>query len=126
MNYMEKVANMLGVEIGQYFEIGGLYGTYFLANSGLYHVESGYEVEKTLSDLLSGKCKIKHKPWKPKYGEHYYCVGSTGNAHREQWYGDVLDILYYKVGNCYKTYEEAKANLDKWTAFYASDEVFEV
>lgn len=30
------------------------------------------------------------------------------------------------VGNCYRTYEEAKKNKDKWVVFYASDEVMEV
>ena len=32
----------------------------------------------------------------------------------------------YKLGNCYRTREEAEANRDKWVAFYASDDVLEV
>ena len=126
MNYMEQVAKMLGVEIGHYFEICGRYGTYFLSYDGLYQIESGCEVEKMLSNLLSGECTIKHKPWKPKHDETYYCVGASGYIHLEKWYGDLLDTLYYKLGNCYKCKKQAEADRDKWLAFYKSDDVLEV
>ena len=126
MSYMAEVAKMLGVELGQYFEIYRCSGHYFLSYSGLYHVESGFESEKMLSNLLSGEYKIKHTPWKPNYGEHYFRVNRTGAVCKEQWYGDSLDILYYKLGNCYKQSFLAEANRDKWIAFYQSNEVLEV
>ena len=126
MNYMEQVAKMLGVELGQYFEVYRCDGLYTFTYSGLYDVQSGFATEKVLNNLLSGEYKIKHKPWKPKYGDIYYAVGKTGHACSEQWYGDILDTLYYKVGNCYKTYEDAAANCEKWISFYASDEILEV
>ena len=126
MNYMEQVAKMLGVELGQYFEICGRYGTYFLSYDGFYQVEGGCKVEYMLSNLLSGECKIKHKPWKPNYGEIYYSVNSFGKVCEEQWYRDLLDRMFYKIGNCYKDISQAEVNRDKWISFYASDEVLEV
>ena len=39
---------------------------------------------------------------------------------------DFIDRMLYKLGNFYRTAEEAEANRDKWVAFYASDEVLEV
>ncbi len=126
MNCMEEVAKMLGVELGEYFEIYRCGGLYFLSYSGLYHVQSGSESAKMLSNLLSGEYKIKRKHWKPKYGESYYCVNSTGYVCEEKWYGDVIDTLYYKLGNCYKCKHQAEASSERWVSFYRSDEVLEV
>ncbi len=66
------------------------------------------------------------KKTRPKYDEYYYHIGTHGHVYDKKWYNDVLDVNYYKIGNCYRTIEEAKANSDKWIAFYASDEVLEV
>lgn len=45
--------------------------------------------------------------WKPEEGERYYFIDPLGNVN---WYlyGDSTDTLYYKVGNCFKTEEEAQ------------------
>ena len=126
MNYMIEITKMLGVEPGEFFEIYGCDGTYFMSSDGLYHVQSGFSCEKTLSNLLSGKNKIKRKPWKPEYDEIYYCVNSTGHVCEEKWYGDVIDTLYYKLGNCYQFKSHAEANSDKWISFYRSNDVLEV
>lgn len=126
MNYMEAVAKMLGVELGECFEIYRCDGTYCLTYSGLYHIQSGFDAPKTLHALLAGEYHIKRKPWMPQYAEHYYCVNSTGHVCEEQWYGDFVDTLCYKLGNCYKDKQQAEANCDKWISFYNSDEVLEV
>lgn len=126
VNYMEGVAKLLGVQIGEYFQINGREGTYVLIHDGLHHIEGGFMVEGTLSDLLAGKCSIKRKPWKPKTNEVYWSILPDGATHLSKWYNDFVDINVYKLGNCYKTAKEAIANSDKWIAFYKSDEVLEV
>ena len=126
MNYMEKVAKMLGVELGEIFEIYRCDGCYCLTYSGLIDCQSGFDAATMLSKLLSCEYHIKHKPWKPKYDEYYYHVGASGYAYSKKWYNDIIDIPYYKIGNCYRTKEAAEANRDKWMSFYASDEVLEV
>lgn len=123
-NHMKEVAKMLGVEIGEEFEIKGGDGAYYLTYDGLYH--NGFKCEKTLNDLLVGVCTIKHKPWKPIINDTYYFVRSDGDVSSAQWISNVWDHSIYKLGNCYRTREEAEANRDKWIAFYASDEVLEV
>ena len=134
MNYMAEVAKMLGVELGEEFEID--YGhtrtaTANITKTGLHIIDtnmvdfSGDLNRVTLDWLLGGKCTIKRKPWKPKYGEIYYCVNTFGQVCEEQWYRDILDRMFYKIGNCYKDASQAEANRDKWIAFYASDEVLE-
>ena len=132
-SYMAEVAKMLGVELGEEFEIkeqpdikctiynDNLYA--YPIKDGIYSISSS---EWTLHRLLTGIITIKRKPWKPQYDEPYYHVGTQGYVHCERWYNDGLDVLYYKLGNCYRTNKEAEANRDKWIAFYASDEVLEI
>ena len=135
-NYMAEVAKMLGVELGEEFEIdklptrrykltenNGLSGIYF----GSWVVDE--DSDKILKSLLLGECSIKRKPWKPKRGETYWYVEKDGDIWEREW----LSCRYmsdhlnrYKLGNCYRTQEEAEANRDKWVVFYASDEVLEV
>ena len=64
--------------------------------------------------------------WKPKFCECYWMVNQYGNAVGLAWIDGYGDNFNYKLGNCYRTREEAEANRDKWVAFYASDEVLEV
>ena len=58
--------------------------------------------------LLTGITTIKRKPWKPnKYG-CYFFVDTDGCTIKEEWFDDcITDVLCYKLGNCYRTYEEA-------------------
>ena len=76
--------------------------------------------------LLSGQLEIKRKPWKPKYNQCYYSIGPGGVLEPGRWMNDFIDVAMYKLGNCYRTAEEAEANRDKWVKFYESDEVLEV
>lgn len=126
MNYMSEVAKMLGVELGEYFEINKHDGVFVLCYDGLLHTQAGVMCHELLSGLLSRKYTIKRKPWKPKIDEPYYYVDEEGYVYRGTWINDCFGIAFYKFGNCYRTSEEAKANCDKWQAFYASDEVLEV
>lgn len=127
MNYMAEVAKMLGVELGEYFEIYRCDGTYFLTHSGLYHNESGFESEKMLINLLSGEYHIKRKPWRPKREEVFWHINPIGDPILDKYDGTTSYLLnFYKIGNCYRTCEQAEANRDKWISFYASDESVEV
>ena len=82
-----------------------------------------------LHSLLVGSLTIKRKPWKPNDEERYWYVDEQGRM-----WSDYFDyhsctshcMNYYKLGNCYRTREEAEANRDKWVKFYASNEVLEV
>ena len=129
-NHMAEVAKMLGVELGEEFECSNGY-KYILREDGIFeskHID-GFSTNKfapALVALLNGEIVIKHKPWKPSGGDKYWYISSNGSACYYHWTSDVLDFLFYKVGNCYRTQEEAEANRDKWIAFYASDKVFEV
>lgn len=69
------------------------------------------------------ECEKKNKSWKPKFDEKYYSIGVDGSVEDGVWMNDFLDYSLYKLGNCYRTIEEARANRSKWGKFYDSDEV---
>ena len=136
-NYMAEVAKMLGVEIGEEFEIQ--YPSPCSVKTTAMFTEDGFRIVHTdtvilhpywkeveLNHLLNGTFTIKRKPWKPKKEEHYWNVRLEGEPWFTRWLDDVIDYNNYKLGNCYRTKEEAEANRDKWISFYASDEVLEV
>lgn len=133
-NYMKEIANMLGVELGEKFYIGtdDAYHYYFTEN-GLYCDELKDRREQTqwlcgtwLVYLLSGRATLRHITWKPSYNERYYSIGIGGTLEPGAWMNDYMDLVLYKLGNCYRTPQEAEANRDKWIAFYASAKTLEV
>ena len=121
MNYYKQFAEMLGLELGEKFELtydDGKkinYASYKITENGLcfkattngaWHSESSI----FLKNLLSGDYKAVPKPWKPKKGEQfwYYSAGLK-EAYLKQCKDDLCDMLYWKVGNCFKTKKEANA-----------------
>lgn len=137
MNYMAEVAKMLGVELGEEFDIvfkppSSCTATAMITESDFVvlkhniYILNPYWKEYIFMDLVRGTCAIKHKPWKPKEDEPFFLVGYDGKIRDRYWEECTAYQTYYKLGNCYKTRSDAEANRDKWVAFYASDEVLEV
>ena len=134
-NHMAEVAKMFGVELGERFK---LVDADFQYAFDYYLSEDGIKIDKEgtvcnqdlLKDLICGEYSIKRKPWKPKYGDAYFYVDNNGFIRKGLWYKNIYPIMYdktlYKLGNCYRTKEDAEANKDKWIKFYESDEVLEV
>lgn len=137
VNHMAEVAKMLGVELGEEFEIVFPNNPNCHATAVLY--ESGLNIQKhnlanqdfwhltALTNILNGTYTIKRKPWKPKNAEYFSSVTPEGGIFSDRWRDGAWDHSnLYKIGNCYRTEEEAEANHDKWVKFYASDEILEV
>lgn len=134
-NYMPEVAKMLGVELGERFRIIHVGSNKPINEYDYYFTNKDIEIDKEvkacsgeylLTHLVYGDYIIKRKPWKPNLDDEYYYVDEYGYACSDPWVNFALDFVFYKIGNCYKTKEEAEKNKDKWIAFYASDEVLEV
>ena len=135
-NYMVEVAKILGVELDEEFDI-------CFDNNCVYMkaklTENGFKVINTnmvalvpnssgqvFEWILCGLATIKRKPWKPERDERFYVVTVDGRVMFKYWDDCSTYKNYYKLGNFYRTYEEAETNRDKWLAFYQSDEVLEV
>lgn len=113
-NIIPNIAEMLGVEIGEEFEIEGLDGRYkFNEDSlrmGLLSGGWASASDAPLYWLCGGKYTIKKLPFKPKKGEKYFCFGADGKVLSENWESDGIDAARYLMGNCFRTREEAKAH----------------
>lgn len=120
MNYMEQVAHMLGVELGEEFEIKSVPGKFYINNGGLKL--SGREEMKlgaTLMCILKGDDEIVKLPWKPKFGDVYYHNNRFGELHRERAEdNNLFDLMIVRLGKTYRTEEEAKAHKEEDKAFW--------
>ena len=138
MNHMYEVAKLLGVELYEAFDIifplpSKHYAVVMLTEAGAQVIDTDVFDEfnlKTylLENLIKGTYGIKRKSkhWKPKFYEKYYSIGVDGDVEGGTWMNDFLDYTLYKVGNCYRTAEEARENRLKWGTFYDSDEVLTI
>lgn len=129
MNYMEQIANMLGVELGEEFKVrcqdGELSARFYIIDDGLYEQckdETPLVNSALLRDLLIGRCEIIKLPWKPKNGEAYYYIDTDDKVTYETFDPSVVyDIALYKLGKLYRTLEEAEAHAEEDKAYW--DEV---
>ena len=121
MNYYKKFAEMLWLELEQEFVLTDVDGnrkdkyTYKITEDGLLYKSPTFNWSisslGTIGKLLDGDVKAVPKPWKPKKGDNYsYYINSTyfEGINSCMWTDECLDLLHWKVGNCFKTEEEAK------------------
>lgn len=125
-NLIPEIAQMLGVEIGEEFEIKGYKGLVYkfvddelIVNSTDDKGCSGLNANMTLVSLLKGKREIVKMPWKPKEGEFYYSFGifaQTWGVSKICWLQHPFDFALLAKGWVYRTKEEAEAALPKVAA----------
>ena len=115
-NYMEEVARMLGVELGEEFEIkGGFCNPYMITERGLLDCV-GDESPSILIGLLDGSIKIIKKPWIPKDGENifYIYIEDDGEIWDDKFHSDDLySVANLALGWVFKTREEAEAHKEE-------------
>ena len=71
------------------------------------------EERNTLLSLIEKANKAKSKIWKPKCGEVYYSIDSSGEIIRDCYSNHHIDRDRYSIANCFKTEDEAKFALEK-------------
>lgn len=133
MNYMEQVAKMLGVEIGEKFQVTEkrgekdflISGDFITFYDGIHHRSAdGFHNSDTriLSDILTGEYTIKKIPFKPSLNEKYWafqCTQGEVELQYLKWRDDHIDNTLYKIGDCYPTQEAAEQHIPQWEAFFA-------
>lgn len=124
-NYIPKIAKMLGVEIGEEFEvlpkIAGpgykssryRFSEYCLQYSNYIHYpsETGWSPTNTITGLLNGKISIIKIPFEPKDGEQYWyvCWNEHGiGATVSIWRNMVSHYADKYCGNVFRTQTEAE------------------
>ena len=115
MNYYKQIAEMLGVELGEEFKVSDMEGfTYmFTKDGGLmfrYGADENFYLSSlVLMKLLRGDYSVVKLPWKPKDGEAYWKWATYVElAELKHWNGSSMDFACWKLGNCFKTKEEAQ------------------
>lgn len=119
MTYWKQFAEMLGLELGEKFELTYDDGTinedtYKIEEDGFYYKNKQSEdwlaePSTTVNKLINGYCKAVPKPWKPKFGEQYWSYSLKINRTCCNMFGEFIeDYAMWKSGNCFRTEEEAK------------------
>ena len=121
MNYYKQFAEMLGLELEQEFILTDADGkrkdvyTYKITEDGVLYksptfVNWSVNSLGTVGKLLNGDVKAVPKPWKPKYGEQYWSYSVKRSKACCGMFGEyVKDYACWKLGNCFKTSEEAQS-----------------
>ena len=126
MNYIPQIAKMLGVEMGERFEIiGHGFDRYYFSDDGLFSECFDMALKETLSNILIGRSKIKKLPWKPKVQEMYYSPyvgGGKADYTDSSWDNDDVDLARYDAGLVCRTKEEALEKAKKMLAAVVDDE----
>lgn len=119
MNLIPQIAKMLGVEIGERFEIDAIdhekgYYYYFSETELLEHRKDrtpDHAQYRILADLIYGDKKIIRLPFEPKRGDLYWRVRWDHLAlepFRVMWNDEDKDFMFKYCGNCFRTESEAK------------------
>lgn len=115
MNYYEQVAKMLGLELDEKFKLRNdeanyCDDTFYFSKYGLKELDAIYNCNGILDEILSGKAEIVKLPWKPKQGEKYWWYSlAWKQAIETKWVSSYSDLLEWKIGNYFRTEEEANA-----------------
>lgn len=115
-NYMQDVARMLGVELGEEFKIKDFEPVYKLTDYGLCVKVDSVEWHEMSGDsfiqLIKGDYEIIKLPWKPKYDERYYKPSENFSyAVAMFWHNRPWDFAYKETGMVFRTKEECEAAL---------------
>lgn len=115
MDKMNEVAKMLGVELGEEFNIAGVEPThspFTLTEDGMLNAH-GVSEHKLFVSLITGCREIKKLPFKPKNDDDYWACDASGYPVQYTWEGDLVDLRNYKLGNVYRTKQDTENNIYK-------------
>lgn len=132
-NLIPEIAKMLGVELGEEFQVRDTYNgkriieqrLFFIVLQGAFFKEDKYSpicrCPNILENLITGELEVVKLPWKPKFNEKYYTFCRVFR-YREfdgwsietyNWANTPMDVALLKTGWVYRTREEAEAALPK-------------
>lgn len=114
-NYMPEVARMLGVEIGEEFDIFDndgekiVYSPYKIRDNAIVDCE-GDPIPGLFYDLLTSKYTLQKSPWRPKEDVQYWVICPDGSICSYNFSkSSISDLAFLNMGNCFPTKKEAKA-----------------
>ena len=107
MNYMPKVLEILGVEVGELFNIYGSAMNPHMFDEEFNLIDKEYYTKnERIRTILNGTTTIEKLPWKPKEDDIYYFVTEGGYVNSSQFFLRTFDYNNYNSGNYFETTEE--------------------
>lgn len=114
-NYMPEVARILGVEIGEEFEI--IINEMKMLTHGPYKITDnaivdyvGCKTKSLLYGLLTGEYTLQKRPWRPKVGDAFFYVLTNGEIQKYVFEIDnIHTLMLFGFDNCFPTEEAARA-----------------
>ena len=110
MNYISKIAEMFGFEVGEEFMKKGYPDLrYRFSEHDALQVKT---VDQTIwSDasirdykrILTGKDEVMRAPFKPGFKQVYYYVAVDGSIMMRSWVDSTFDVMCRALGNCFRT-----------------------
>lgn len=116
-NYLPEIARMLGVEIGEEFDIvyetgkKADWGPYKITHAGLVGEAGGQTLHiRAFFNLLAGNYTIQKRPWRPEEDGQYWVIYPDGFIRSYNFSKSSLsDLAFLNMGNCFPTKEAAEA-----------------
>lgn len=121
-NYMPEVAKILGVEIGEEFEI--IINEMEMLTHGPYKITDnaivdyvGCKTKSLLYGLLTGEYTLQKRPWRPKVGDAFFYVLTNGEIQKYVFEIDnIHTLMLFSFDNCFPTEEAARAAVPEMLA----------
>lgn len=114
-NCMPEVAKMLGLEIGEEFNVFDedgkkfAYGPYKITDNAIIDYD-GDENSNLFYRLLTGKYTLQKRPWRPKVGDAFFYVLTNGEIQKYVFEIDnIHTLMLFSFGNCFPTKAAAEA-----------------
>lgn len=122
-NYMPEVAKMLGVEIGEEFDILVneaemlVHGPYKIIDNAIVDYV-GCKTKNLLYGLLTGEYTLQKRPWRPKEGEWFYHIYDNSGDLSARFFDSsrFYDLALVNAGNCFSTREAAETAVPEMLA----------
>ncbi|MPM74773.1 hypothetical protein SDC9_121762 [bioreactor metagenome] len=119
---MPEVAKMLGVEIGEEFEI--IINEMKMLTHGPYKITDnaivdyvGCKTKTLLYGLLTGEYTLQKRPWRPKVGDAFFYVLTNGEIQKYVFEIDnIHTLMLFSFDNCFPTEEAARAAVPEMMA----------
>ena len=116
-NIIENILTEYGIIVKKKFNILNEAGILtsdspFIYDGVDFFDSHGYMRNDLLLDIVKGNYAVKKLPFIPKIGEIYYCVGDKCIYGKTNNLG-MFDKMCIKLGNCFKSEEEAEQNKEK-------------
>lgn len=112
-NYMPEVAKMLGVKIGEEFDMivgKALSGPFCFTEFDVVDREGWSIPLDRFHKLLVGEHALQKRPWRPKDREGYWYITCNKDIYWDYFRtNNLCDLAFLNMGNCFPTKETAEA-----------------